>query len=87
MINSPDFDVIVKFKNLEELYIADTRIRNEGIEKLCELKKLTDLNISGNHWLDDIAFQKLQGSSVKRLLATRLPRQTDKSSKANRGWN
>ncbi len=78
-IDSPDFDVLAKFKNLEELYIANTRIRNDGVEKLCELKKLQTLDISGNHWLDDLAFEKLQGSSVTKLMATELPRLTNGS--------
>jgi len=78
-IDSPDFEILVKFKNLEELYLAETRIRNEDIERLCELKKLNDLNLSGNIWLDDRAFEKLQNCTVKRLLAKNLPRLTDKS--------
>ncbi len=76
-IDSPDFNVLAKFKNLDELYIAKTRIRNEGVEKLCQLEKLRILNVSGNLWLGDEAFEKLQNCSVKKLIATKLPRLTD----------
>ena len=76
-IDSPDLEVLAKFKNLEELYIANTRIRNNGIAKLCELKKLQTLDVSGNHWLEDAAFEKLQNSSMSKLTATGLPKLTN----------
>ena len=76
-IDSPDFEVIAKFKNLEELYLVNTRIRPDGIEQLCGLKKLKNLNIEGNVWIDDSAFEKLQRSTVSSLTATLLPRLTD----------
>lgn len=78
-IDSPDFEVLAKFKNLERLYIANTRIRNDGIEQLCQLKKLKDLNIGGNVWLGDTAMEKLQGCNVENLVADRLPRLTNRS--------
>lgn len=78
LINSPDIDVIAKFKNLGELYVGRTRVRNEGIEKLCQLEKLRILNIEGNNWLGDIAFEKLKDSSIEKLEARGLPRLTDK---------
>ncbi|QEG23256.1 leucine-rich repeat domain-containing protein [Mariniblastus fucicola] len=76
-IDSPDFEVLAKFEQLEELYIAETRIRNEGLELLCQLKKLKVLNIGGNLWLEDVAIEKLKDSSVEKLIATDLPRLTD----------
>ena len=78
-IDSPDFEVLAKFGNLDELYIAKTRIRNDGIEKLCELKKLRILDISDNIWLGDPAFEKLQDSSVSKLIASGLRRLTNES--------
>lgn len=78
-IDSPDFSVLAKFKNLEELYIANTRIKNDDIELLCQLKKLRILNIKGNLWLDDTSFESLEMCSVEKLIATRLPRLTDAS--------
>lgn len=76
-IDSPDFEVIAKFKNVEELYLAETRIRNDDIGLLCQLKKLRILSVEGNHWLDDAAFESLESSSVEKLIATKLPRVTD----------
>ena len=78
-IDSPDFEVLAKFESLEELNLADTRIRNDKIELLCGLKKLRILNIRGNHWLDDTAFEKLEDCSTKKLVATQLPRLTNAS--------
>ena len=76
-IDSPDFEVLAKFKNLEKLYIANTRIRNDDLELLSTLEKLETLNIGGNIWLDDVAFEKLKDSSVETLYATELPRLSD----------
>ena len=76
-IDSPDFAVLAKFKDLEQLYIANTRIRNDDIDLLCKLKKLKTLNIGGNVWLDDSAFEKLEDSSIEKLIATDLPRLSD----------
>ena len=76
-IDSPDFEVIAKFKNLKRLYLARTRIRPDGIEQLCKLKQLEKLNLSGNAWLDDSAIEKLQSCNVKELMVLSLPRLTD----------
>ena len=76
-IDSPDFEVIAKFKNVENLYLAKTRIRNENIELLCQLKKLQILSIAGNDWLDDAALEGLEACSVEKLIATDLLRLTD----------
>jgi len=76
-IDSPDFEVLAKFTGLKELYIAETRIRNDGIERLCDLKKLETLNIGGNLWLEDAAIEKLENAALKQLIATDLPRLTD----------
>ena len=76
-IDSPDFEVLAKFKNLTELYLADTRIRNDDIEMLCQLKKLKILRIDGNLWLDDVAFERLEDCSVEELIANGLPRLSD----------
>jgi len=78
-IDSPDFEVLVNFESLEELFLANTRIRNDNVEMLCKLKKLRFLNIEGNHWLDDTAFEKLKNCSVQKLVAVDLPRLTNAS--------
>ena len=69
--------MIAKFKHLENLYLAKTRIRNENIELLCQLKKLQILSIAGNDWLDDAALEGLEACSVEKLIATDLLRLTD----------
>lgn len=76
LIDSPDFDVIAQFKNLQDLYLSDTRIRPAGIEQLGQLKQLKTLNISGNIWLDDSAIEALKGSPVQCIFAKDLPRLT-----------
>ena len=77
-IDSPDFEIITKFKNLKQLYLASTRIRPDGIERLCQLKQLEELNLGGNAWLDDSAIEKLQHCTVKELVLDALPRLTDR---------
>jgi Leucine-rich repeat (LRR) protein len=78
LIDSPDFEVICKFRNLRDLYISKTRIRPDGIEQLCQLEKLQNLNISDNIWIDDEAIAKLSNLKIENLFAKDLPRVTGK---------
>jgi len=79
LIDSPDLEVVGKFKNLKNLYLGQTRIRSDGIQHISGLEKLERLNIGENIWLDDSAFENFTAPSLKTIFLGSNLRLTDKT--------
>lgn len=79
-VDSEDLNEIVKFKKLEVLDLAGTKVKPEGLELLQQLESLRDLDLSSCNWIDDSAMLKLSKfPALEEVRLDRVLRLTDKA--------
>ncbi len=61
------FDEVLAFENLEELYLNQTNISGQGIEKLQKLSHLHKLSLANNKLLPEVAVQLAKIKSLQEV--------------------